>query len=354
MLTITYTYSNIHFRLTADNPLKSQYEKLTARRDILTTKLSNLQLKIWNNWQQTIEKRIAKGLDSKVMMTMMFRMIPKHQQQQPHKFGANSYSETQAAAAGVKQIHSSCIESKIAGSIRCGSSGSQRNKKLKNTWLASNKAPSYSSPANAAAHCHLVNTALTDNSDSNSNATAKRVTNEDVASALDEDDGLNKSSFAGDMKILKINLSLELFTLLRETKYLLALQEVHKRQKQGETTAAAAATSNNELAVQLTVVSIQQQHPLQLPLTLLDLYAQRDSFWQRKIKLMKIAEYYNSIREGLNASNEMQLIQPVVDVIDARVECASKTLTWRNFGKCNQTQILINHPLVFEGNNWHV
>ncbi|XP_046805883.1 dynein beta chain, ciliary-like [Lucilia cuprina] len=315
--------------LAADNPLSSQYEKLTARRDILTTKLSNLQLKIWNNWQQTIEKRIAKGLDSKVMMMTMSTMITKHQQQQ-QSCTSNSV-ENLAEAEGYPDM-----------SIRCKSSDSvsKRNKKLKNTWLANNQAQSYSSPTNAsAAYCHHVNTALTDKTDStigflyNSNSA-----NERFCSALAEDDVLNKSSFVSDVKILKINLSLELFTLLRETKYLLALQEIHKRQKQQGETTVTTTSSNIQLTTQLTTVSTtqqqhqqQQQQPHQLPLTLLDLYAQRDMFWQRKIKLMKIAEYYNSIREGLNTSNEMQLIQPVVDVIDELVECASKTLTWRNF-----------------------
>ncbi|XP_037811861.1 dynein beta chain, ciliary, partial [Lucilia sericata] len=316
--------------LTADNPLSSQYEKLTARRDILTTKLSNLQLKIWNNWQQTIEKRIAKGLDSKVMMMTMSTMKPKNQQQQQNC--TSSSVENLAEAEGYTDV-----------SIRCRSSDcvSKRNKKLKNTWLANNQAQSYSSPTNAsAAYCHHVNTALTDKTDSTFGFLYN--SNERLCNALAEDDVLNKSSFVSDMKILKINLSIELFTLLRETKYMLALQEIHKRQKhQGETT-ATTTSSNSQLTTQLTVVSLTQQHqqlhlqqqqqqPHQLPLTLLDLYAQRDIFWQRKIKLMKIAEYYNSIREGLNTSNEMQLIQPVVDVIDERVECASKTLTWRYF-----------------------
>ncbi|XP_061387676.1 dynein beta chain, ciliary, partial [Musca vetustissima] len=166
------------------NPLNLEYEKLTARRNILTTKLSNLQLKVWHNWQQTIEKRIAQGLDTKLMTR------------------------------------------------------------------------------------------------------------------------------SGNTKILEMHYSSELFTLLRETKYLLALQQVNERQQQ------------------------MQQHPQLLPQTLLDLYEQRDVFWQRKIRLMQISEYYNGIRHQngqRTAITEMQLIHPSVSVIYEQLDLAAKTLTWRNY-----------------------
>lgn len=327
--------------LNADNPLTSQYEKLTARRDILTTKLSNLQLKIWNNWQQTIEKRIAKGLDSKVMMLLTVQ--PQQQQKLQQTECVNCFR-------GIEQTHVGNIDMDVECGCNSGSSSS-RNKKVKHTWLANKQTHFHSSTTNAAAaYCHHFNKALTDKTDSiagvrrvsNNSSMMGRVTNKEFIRAGDEnerDNGLNKSSFVSDMKILEINLSLELFTLLRETKYLLALQDIQTRQKQGETTATQlTVVKTHQQQQQLLRQQNQEQHlqqlnTHQLPLTLLSLYAQRDIFWQRKIKLMKIAEYYNSIREGLNASNEMQLIQPVVDVIDERVECASETLTWRVYGK---------------------
>lgn len=316
---------------------------MTARRDILTTKLSNLQLKIWNNWQQTIEKRIAKGLDSKVMMMTTMTMSTMIQ---------DLDLEHMQSKELLKNKCENCQESirEKTNSI-CFEKNEMNVCDIKNTWLAKNQ--KYSSLSSAciknsiaATYCHHVNTGLCNRIDSSagankSNTFPKTIT---VTHEADESRGLNKSSFVSDIKILEINLSIELFSLLRETKYLLALHELQKKQKPGETSAAAATCTSINMTTTQQELPLQQQqhlHPHQLPSTLLDLYAQRDIFWQRKIKLMKIAEYYNSIREGLTASNEMQLIQPVVDVIDERVAYASKTLTWHNFGKKLQTKNLL-------------
>ncbi|KAM7359981.1 dynein beta chain, ciliary isoform 2-T2 [Cochliomyia hominivorax] len=284
-------------------------------------------------------------------LTLMSTVLQQQQLQQQNKC-ANCYGEIDKEAF-IEKTNSVCIETEThmdtnTMNIRRFSPGNDElNKTVKNTWLAKNQLHSFcssTSPSNkAAAHCHYVNSGLTDKIDFSAGVSDKSntfTTGIDVISPEDETKVLNKTSFVSDNKILEINISIELFTLLRETKYLLALQELQRRQKHGETTMANTTTTTlvaaSDFPTQLAVMSTQQQqqqqlNPHQLPLTLLDLYAQRDIFWQRKIKLMKIAEYYNSIREGLTASNEMQLIQPVVDVIDERVECASKTLTWRNF-----------------------
>uniref|UniRef100_A0A1A9W2M6 Dynein heavy chain tail domain-containing protein n=1 Tax=Glossina brevipalpis TaxID=37001 RepID=A0A1A9W2M6_9MUSC len=51
-----------------DDSGKMQYEILTNRRDILITKLKHLQVKIWIDWQQKIDKNLQNGLRSKVFM----------------------------------------------------------------------------------------------------------------------------------------------------------------------------------------------------------------------------------------------------------------------------------------------
>lgn len=321
-----HTYIHTLSSLTDGNPLSSQYEKLIARRDILTTKLSNLQLKIWNNWQQTVEKRIAKGLDSKVMTLLT---IMPHQEQQ-HQPKCMNYRRAE-------QYHVICGKN--------NETANNANNKVRNTCLGNNKKII---PPNKpeAVQCHTACMPLNDRTDSREGFTQNLLTNSNIELTLsgNESESLNKSSLQSVMKMLEINLSVELFALLRETKYLLAMQENHRMQKTVEMT----VTTANDLTTQLSFKAAQQpeyQHHEAhiLPSALLNLYAQRDTFWQRKIKLMKIAEYYNSIREGLNASNEMKLIQPVVDGIDERVECASKTLTWRLYGKLTPTHSLTHH-----------
>ncbi|XP_068157565.1 LOW QUALITY PROTEIN: dynein beta chain, ciliary [Drosophila tropicalis] len=157
--------------------LPSKWKSLLSRRDILTTKLSNLQMKIWNNWQEGIDKQIAKGLEESVF------------------------------------------------------------------------------------------TQLT------------------------------------DVKQLQLNFSLALFILLKETKYFLTLQ------------------ANGSLSEDL----------FQLPKSLLSLYAQRDDYWQRRIRLIKIEEYYNGIRSGKCALAELQLIVHELVTIDKLVAKASQRLTWQNY-----------------------
>ncbi|KAH8326498.1 hypothetical protein KR067_009278 [Drosophila pandora] len=156
-------------------PLK--WDSLLSRRNILTTKLSNLQMKIWTNWLEGIEKQIVQGLDESVLS-------------QPE-----------------------------------------------------------------------------------------------------------------DKSQLHLNFSLVLFTLLKETKYLLALQ----------------ATGN--LSGDL----------FQLPEPLLELYAQRDAYWERRIRLIKIGEFYNGIRSGECAAAELQLIRNELAAIDEQVGVACQTLTWREY-----------------------
>ncbi|XP_030369376.1 dynein beta chain, ciliary [Scaptodrosophila lebanonensis] len=157
--------------------LPEKWQQLRARRNILTTKLSTLQLKIWHNWQQTIEKLIAQGLQQPVLMQL-----------------AEDYH-------------------------------------------------------------------------------------------------------------LQLNFSHALFTLLRETKYLLAMQGI------GSLTGTL----------------------FQLSPTLLSLYAERDAYWQRRIKLIKIGEYYNGIRSGECAAAELQLIASELKDIDGRVCVACEQLTWHSY-----------------------
>ncbi|KAH8382612.1 hypothetical protein KR009_004377 [Drosophila setifemur] len=156
-------------------PLK--WNSLLSRRNVLTTKLSNLQMKIWTSWQEGIGKLIVQGLDESVL----------------------------------------------------------------------------SRPED---HSHLL-----------------------------------------------LNFSLVLFTLLKETKYLLALQ--------------ATGSLSGDL--------------FQLPEPLLELYAQRDAYWERRIRLIKIGEFYNGIRSGECADAELQLIGNELEAIDEQVGMACQQLTWRDY-----------------------
>ncbi|XP_073817377.1 dynein beta chain, ciliary-like [Musca autumnalis] len=302
------------------NPLNLEYEKLTARRNILTTKLSNLQLKVWHNWQQTIEKRIAQGLDTKVMTL--------HQNSGNDKFGC-----TNKTPQWTREWPSNNNCNKVGGDITATTttSGSvnnvNNNNNNSNTWT-SNYPHRYQVVTNI--RC--------------SSATSIPTT---TGMALSE-----SSSTPGDdnTKILEMHYSSELFTLLRETKYLLALQQVNERRK--VLLAMVSATFNLPQQMQQQqhqeqlhphnhhhqqqLGEQQQQHHQSLPQSLLDLYEERDIFWQRKIRLMQISEYYNGIRHqnsGLTttAFTEMQLIHPSVSVIDEKLDFAAKTLTWRNY-----------------------
>nr|XP_032294976.1 dynein heavy chain 9, axonemal [Drosophila virilis] len=157
--------------------LPFQWDALLSRRNILTTKLCNLQLKIWHGWQQDIDKLIAEGLDEPVLIQL---------------------------AAGEQ---------------------------------------------------------------------------------------------------LQLNFAQALFTLLKETKYLLALQ------------------GSGSLSSKL----------FPMPEALLSLYEQRDAYWRRRIRLIKIDEFYNGIRAGQCAAAELQLIATELAAIDAQVATACGQLTWRNY-----------------------
>lgn len=120
-------------------------------------------------------------------------------------------------------------------------------------------------------------------------------------------EGLNEfvllQSAAGQQ--LQLNFARALFTLLKETKYLLALQ--------------ASGSLSSKL--------------FPMPGALLLLYEQRDAYWQRRIRLIKIDEFYNGIRAGQCAAAELQLIAAELATIDEQVVTASAQLTWRNYGK---------------------
>ncbi|XP_017082814.2 dynein heavy chain 17, axonemal [Drosophila eugracilis] len=117
--------------------------------------------------------------------------------------------------------------------------------------------------------------------------------------------GLDESvlSQSEDNSQLYLNFSPVLFTLLKETKYLLALQ--------------ATGSLSGDL--------------FQLPEPLLTLYGQRDAYWERRIRLIKIGEFYNGIRSGECAAAELQLIRNDLATIDEQVAVACQQLTWRNY-----------------------
>ncbi|ALC45571.1 CG41497 [Drosophila busckii] len=168
-------------RMLAQRPehitLPVEWKTLSTRRNLLTTKLCNLQMKIWNNWQQCIGKQIAQGL-------------------------------------------------------------------------------------------------------------AEPVFTQDAAGA-----------------VLNLNFAQALFMPLREANYLLALQ------------------SSGSLSEKL----------FQVPAELLELYAQRDAYWQRRIRLIKIGEYYNGIRSSQSAAAELQLIGDELTTVDAAVALACEQLTWISY-----------------------
>jgi len=122
--------------------------------------------------------------------------------------------------------------------------------------------------------------------------------------------GLDESvlSRSEDNSQLYLNFSPVLFTLLKETKYLLALQ--------------ATGSLSGDL--------------FQLPDQLLTLYGQRDAYWERRIRLIKIGEFYNGIRSGECAAAELQLIRNDLATIDEQVAQACEQLTWRNYGEWNK------------------
>ncbi|EDV95038.1 GH23822 [Drosophila grimshawi] len=102
---------------------------------------------------------------------------------------------------------------------------------------------------------------------------------------------------------LQPNFAKALFTLLKETKYLLALQ--------------ASGSFSSKL--------------FPMPEALLALYEERDAYWQRRIRLIKIDEYYNGIRAGQCAEAELQLIEAELATIDGQVGIACEQLSWRNY-----------------------
>lgn len=167
-----------------------------------------------------------------------------------------------------------------------------------------------------------------------------------------------------------MNYSPDLFGLLQEVKYLLAMQQAASSLRRGSNDISVNNLSTFEaLGVMATEVEAQHQFEKQLtaesadkseeaaagveePTTLasilLRLYAKRDEFWQRKVKLIKICEFYNGIRglstddgascrdDGLTmigSATKLRLIRYEVDTIDERVEKACATLTWRTYGK---------------------
>lgn len=159
------------------------WDALCTRRNLLATKMSNLQLQIWHNWQQSIERQIAQGLAEPVLL-----QAPEADRQQ-----------------------------------------------------------------------------------------------------------------------LLPNFAQSLFTLLKETKYLLALQ--------------AAGSLSSKL--------------FQMPEVLLKLYVDKDAYWQRRIRLVKIDEFYNGIRSGQCGEAELQLIASELAQIDEQVARACAQLTWCSYGECS-------------------
>lgn len=104
---------------------------------------------------------------------------------------------------------------------------------------------------------------------------------------------------------LQPNFAQSLFTLLKETKYLLALQ--------------AAGSLSAKL--------------FRMPDELLKLYVDKDAYWQRRIRLVKIEEFYNGIRSGQCAEAELQLIASELASIDEQVARACAQLSWCSYGE---------------------
>ncbi|XP_037943923.1 dynein beta chain, ciliary-like [Teleopsis dalmanni] len=234
-------------KLVVNNVLEPRFVQLTSRCDILTTKLSNLQLKIWHNWKQTIDKRIAKGLNAPVMLRKNIKQ--------------NTTNE-----------------------------GNQLN-------------------------------------------AVKRI-----------DDSNENDSI---IKALEMNFSHELFALLKEGKYLQTIHHSKTHRDGGKISktvcenthiTAGISVGSTDTATDLGIPAettatgeFAEEHQItasHLPQTLLDLYARRDEFWSRKIKLIKISEFYDGIRASVGSSVELQLIRTDINAIDECIDAACNSMTW--------------------------
>lgn len=68
-----------------------------------------------------------------------------------------------------------------------------------------------------------------------------------------------------------------------------------------------------------------------IPQSVSKLYELRDEFWDRKIKLLRIEESYNTIK--INARDcELELIRNEVVELDMELERAAHSMTWREYG----------------------
>lgn len=68
-----------------------------------------------------------------------------------------------------------------------------------------------------------------------------------------------------------------------------------------------------------------------IPQSILRLYELRDEFWERKMKLLKIEESYNTIK--INARDcELELIRNEVVELDTELDRAAHSMTWREYG----------------------
>lgn len=105
-------------------------------------------------------------------------------------------------------------------------------------------------------------------------------------------------------------------TLLLEIKYIQALQFLQNEENQN-----------------IVSVSSNGNFEYDIPEYVLEIYARREEFWLKKIKLMQITQYFNSLRDIINGDRKLNIVYNEFGMIEQSLERASSFISWQNWGK---------------------
>lgn len=70
-----------------------------------------------------------------------------------------------------------------------------------------------------------------------------------------------------------------------------------------------------------------------MPEHILQIYARREEFWRKRIKLMQIAQYFNSLRDIIIDDRKLKIVHTEFGMIEQSLEKASSSISWQNWGK---------------------
>lgn len=144
----------------------------------------------------------------------------------------------------------------------------------------------------------------------------KYCVNKRITAVMESNVIILRKDIGGKLSYMDNSASNDFHALLLEIKYIQSLEFLR-----------------NEINQDIVEVSPAMNFEYDVPEYILEIYARREDFWQKRIKLMQIAQYFNSLRDIIIDDRKLKIVHTEFGMIQQSLDEARSSISWQNWGE---------------------